>query len=388
MPENDNFLKSKYFYILVAIILLLIIRLPFMSPETDFSFQAQAYSAQIESPVESSGSDFLYIITAKFFNNLQKYSLYAQYSINIIILLLLIIAFFELQLLLGYNNHESFIFSLMFSFLTVNLVSTLIGGSYLILGLAAAAGLYNSARVVIKGEDRNCLYLGILLGILSGFNSLVLPIFLPLFIYTLIKAKKVNIRLYSIAVLLGSLALWIVPAILIGGLKMNTGALFSPFEFTLSPVLLAFNLGIQFIYYIYLFFLLFPLLVYSLVKGYYHVPREYLAICLCIIIPSVIFCCFIENFTLLLTAAAGAPFFLIVSASFKLDSYNKYIYTILLSIFLLFQFFGFQPLHVKQQTGPAHIINRVFLQYTSKGIKYGRNTPPSRLLSDSPDQEK
>ncbi|MCK4798534.1 MAG: hypothetical protein KAT05_14225 [Spirochaetes bacterium] len=391
--EKQNIFQSKTIYIIIALFVTLLIRIPFLLDDISFNNDAPKYSENIEKRFFDKTYDvhmpgyISYIYSGRFIYFFIKDPTVTQHVINMILIFLITFIFFKLLELLGFRIHEAFIFTIMFSFNNILLLGSITGGNRLFLTLCSIILIYLSIKIINDQQRELIVFFAIFFAFFIGFRQDISFYFFPLYIYLFFKVKSLKFILISLFCFTIVCLSWFIPLMIeYGGISSylskirnyqplyNTSIILSGLKF--SPFI---NMARVFVYILNAFLFIIPIFIYSLVKRQFSISKKIAWIFAFSFFPAFLFQLLVHNGNFVHLASFMTPFFLFLITNFRINNKRKIIFFTVIIFFILFQFFGIRMF--KSDNYYKKIANVLWLQYSYDGAKSG-NTLRLKMLEE------
>lgn len=376
-------INNNLFLMILLIVISLSIRLPFLLDNIRFNNDSPVYSRNIEYSFFSGKYDvqlpgyISYIYLGRLINYFVNNSVSVQHIINLILVCLISVSLFLLLILLKVNKIHAFLFSIIFSFLNVMLLGSLVGGNRLFLALASILLIYFSLK--IKDNKYFILLFSIIFAFFMGFRQDLSFMFMPLYFYLFYKVKNIRTILLSLLLFIITCSIWFIPLVIeYGGLSRYISMLRYQFDsvsqtsiLLSGPKIIPFlNIFLVILFSVNAFLFIIPLFFYSIIKKEYKIDKNIFLILLFSFMPAFLFNFFVHNGNFVLILAFAIPLFIFLIMNFKISSKMGFIVVIIILLLQLSQFFGLRM--IKRPNFLQKFLNASILQYSFDGVKTGR----------------
>ncbi len=349
-----KFIDNRHILLLLALLISLFVRIPFMLNDISFNNDASSYSENFEKKffdgtynVHPPGY-ISYIYTGRIINDIVKNTVVTQHVINIILIVLIVILFFYLLELFGLKPLDCFVITLFFSLNNVMLLGSITGGNRMFLVLSSVVLMIISYKIIREDRKNLIILFAFFYAFFTGFRQDIAAYYILLYLYLLFKVKDIKLILLSLLVFTVINLMWFIPSILeYGGLvsyfkmietyKTTTHTSLIASGFKLSPLL---NIVRVLLYSFFSLIVILPVFIYTVIKKKLKIEKDIFVILFLTFIAAFLSQLLYHNGNYEHIACFLTPLFIFLLFNFKTDSVLKYAMTAGICIILFFQFYG------------------------------------------------
>jgi hypothetical protein len=379
LEKINKIISNKIFLIAILLFIALIFRIPFLLSNIDFNNDAGRYSDNFtynyfdgSYSIQSPGY-LSYIYLGRVINSFINNPVMTQHIINIILIILIAISFFNLLELFKLNLINCFFITVFFILNNVLLLGSLTGGNRMFLILASIVLMHLTYRICVESKTYCILLFSFCFAFIAGFRQDILAYFVLLYLYNIYKIKNIKYTLLSFLVFILTYLTWFIPLVFeYGGIKAyiltiitnksahDTSLIFTGFK--LSPLL---NIARVFLYTFFSTIVLLPLFIFQIIKKQINFEIKILIILILTFIPPFLFQLFIHNGNFVHISCFLTPLIVFILFNFNIDNFIKVLVSAAIIILLLLQFYGLQmfddriPVKIEQKYFNEKILNKI-----------------------------
>jgi hypothetical protein len=377
-------LQSPRFWAVIVALATTTLRIPFLLVNISFNNDAYRYSENIELPFMSGKYGvqlpgyISYIYLARLIRTVVPEPVAAQNVVNLLATALIGFFMFNLLQRLKLSLLESAAYTVMFSFLNVLMLGSLVGGGRLFLVLGSILSIH--VALVVEREPRYLLLFAAILAFFMGFRQDLSYILLPLYVYLLIKVGNWKLAGLSLLLFAAVCLTWFVPMMMeYGGIQTYLRGMRGGIPSSVLPTSVVvhgptatslLNIVRLLFSVVNAFFCAIVLFLYTVLKKQYRFAKDVDVILMFAFVPAFLFNLFIHLGNFVLLTSFTTPLFLFLLRQYRLASRLRLAVCGMVIALQLFQFFG-----LKMIANPNYvekIANTLWLQWTYDGAKSGQ----------------